>query len=295
MVRVLYAVHPEALPGVRQPPSLPAGKQFRFCKPTALKARPSVQRITVAFAKSAKRVKYSQASSRPARGRSLFIQVEPDGSDAWRLDVVVDALKAGSVGIVPTDTYPALVCDISDKNAVEKLYAIKGLSPKKQLSILCRNLQDISTYTLGFPASNIAGQIDVFRVARQVLPGPYTFILTASKQLPKQCTDYQSGKSKQRKSVGVRIPDDIVLQAVLSQLDRPLLCTSAHVEEQDQLEIPEAAMFMDLYAGQGLDFVVDSGQRVAEGSTVIDMTGPEPILMRQGKGDPSLFVEEVLA
>lgn len=76
------------------------------------------------------------------------------------------------VGIVPTDTYPALVCDISDKNAVEKLYAIKGLSPKKQLSILCRNLQDISTYTLGFPASNIAGQIDVFRVARQVLPGP---------------------------------------------------------------------------------------------------------------------------
>lgn len=97
MVRVLYAVHPEALPGVRQPPSLPAGKQFRFCKPTALKARPSVQRITVAFAKSAKRVKYSQASSRPARGRSLFIQVEPDGSDAWRLDVVVDALKAGSV------------------------------------------------------------------------------------------------------------------------------------------------------------------------------------------------------
>ena len=142
------------------------------------------------------------------------------------------------VGILPTDTYPALVCDISDRNAVEKLYAIKGLSPTKQLSILCRHLQDISTYTLGFPASNIAGQIDLFRVARQVLPGPvklpvfqphhvstaaknrcyiwyalqYTFILTASKQLPKQCTDYQSGKSKQRKSVGVRIPDDLVLQ-----------------------------------------------------------------------------------
>ena len=167
------------------------------------------------------------------------------------------------MGILPTDTYPALVCDISDKNAVEKLYAIKGLSPKKQLSILCRHLQDISTYTLGFPASNVPGQINLFRVARQVLPGPvmptlacficsqsyitgsfsvrwsnirsaesiyhmrnahriaestlvyalqYTFILTASKQLPKQCTDYQSGKSKQRKSVGVRIPDDDVLQ-----------------------------------------------------------------------------------
>ena len=128
------------------------------------------------------------------------------------------------------------MCDIDDKQAVERLYQIKGLSPKKQLSILCRHFQDISTYTLGFPASNQPGQQDTFRLARQVLPGPvsvhiqdaahepfhiglslyaslqYTFILTASKQLPKQCTDYQSGKTKQRKSVGVRMPDDITLQ-----------------------------------------------------------------------------------
>lgn len=91
---------------------------------------------------------------------------------------LVSALCASAVqvGILPTDTYPALVCDISDKNAVEKLYTIKGLSPKKQLSILCRHLQDISTYTLGFPASNIAGQIDLFRVARQVLPGPVNLL-----------------------------------------------------------------------------------------------------------------------
>ncbi len=76
------------------------------------------------------------------------------------------------VGILPTDTYPALVCDIDNRKAVEKLYTIKGLSPKKQLSILCRHLQDISTYTMGFPSSNRPGQIDTFRVARQVLPGP---------------------------------------------------------------------------------------------------------------------------
>ncbi len=76
------------------------------------------------------------------------------------------------VGVLPTDTYPALVCDIDNRKAVEKLYTIKGLSPKKQLSILCRHLQDISTYTMGFPASNRPGQIDTFRVARQVLPGP---------------------------------------------------------------------------------------------------------------------------
>lgn len=214
MVSLLYSLHSEATQALVQHRSLLAG-ELRQQSPISLsRSRPLVQRHTVAFAKSAKRAKYSQANSRPSRGQPLFIQVEPDGSDAWRLDVVVDALKSGSVsdvailsrahplgvcpalksagpssaqyvslvsallasavqvGIVPTDTYPALVCDISDRSAVEKLYAIKGLSPKKQLSILCRHLQDISTYTLGFPASNVAGQIDLFRVARQVLPGP---------------------------------------------------------------------------------------------------------------------------
>ena len=81
-------------------------------------------------------------------------------------------LVASQVGILPTDTYPAIVCDIDDRQAVEKLYRIKGLSPKKQLSILCRHMQDISAYTMGFPASNQAGQADLFRLARQNLPGP---------------------------------------------------------------------------------------------------------------------------
>ena len=205
MVNLLYSLHSEATRALVQHRNLLAGDLRQYNPTTLSRSRPVVQRSTIAFAKSAKRAKYSQANSRPSRGQPLFIQVEPDGSDAWRLDAVVDALKSGSVsviatltgahpggttilrittlssicsasavqvGILPTDTYPALVCDISDRNAVEKLYAIKGLSPKKQLSILCRHLQDISTYTLGFPASNVAGQIDLFKVARQVLPGP---------------------------------------------------------------------------------------------------------------------------
>ena len=99
MVRLPYCPHPEATQGLSQPRSLLAGKQLQVYKTTALRARAFVQRTTVAFAKNAKRVKYSQASSRPARGRPLFIQVEPDGSDVWRLDVVVDALKDGSVSL----------------------------------------------------------------------------------------------------------------------------------------------------------------------------------------------------
>lgn len=166
----------------------------------------------VAFAKSSKRLKYSHTRDKQTRGEPLFVKVESDGSDLWRLDTVINMLKTGAVcrlnraslircshityqerrivqsiylvtpsflqvGIVPTDSYPAIVCDIDNKQAVERLYTVKGLDPKKQLSILCRHLQDISTYTLGFPASNQPGQADIFRTARQVLPGPVSPVM----------------------------------------------------------------------------------------------------------------------
>ncbi|BDA40540.1 Uncharacterized protein YciO [Coccomyxa sp. Obi] len=226
-------------------------------------------------------------------GRSsgpLYITVERDGSDLWRLDPVINMLKEGALGILPTDTYPALVCDIEARKAVERLYAAKGMEPTKQLSILVRNFSDINTYTLGFPSTGM-GQ-DTFRLARRALPGPYTLILHASKAMPKQCVDFLTGKSKPRRTVGVRMPGDALCQAVLANLDRPLLSTSVHVEAEGELEIPEGAVMMDMFAGRGLDFVVDCGTRVAEGSTVIDLTEREPTLIRQGKGDPSIFVSE---
>ncbi|KAK9823103.1 hypothetical protein WJX72_000273 [[Myrmecia] bisecta] len=244
-------------------------------------------KTTLLPSKSAKRQKFGSSGS----SKTAFISVKGDASDTWRLDAVVDLIKAGGVGIIPTDTYPALVCDIDDKRAVEKLYTIKEMSPSKPLSILCRNFQDINTYTLGFPASNAPGRRDMFRLARQALPGPYTFILLASKQLPKQCVDYLTGKSKTRRSVGVRLPADDICQALLSQLDRPLLCSSMYVDQESPLRLADAAVLADQYAGRGIDFVVDSGQRMAEGSTIIDLTGPEPQLLRQGKGDASMFLD----
>eukprot|EP00891_Asterochloris_glomerata_P001112 jgi/Astpho2/1112/fgenesh1_pg.00020_%23_12_t len=234
-------------------------------------------------------LKYAQQGD-TRRGTPLFVEVEPDGSDTWRLDAVADIIRNGGVGILPTDTYPALVCDLEAKAAVQKIYDIKQMSPSKQLSILCRSLTDIGTYTLGFPVSQI-GRTATFKLARQVLPGPYTFILHASKALPKQVTDWEAGKSRQRKSVGVRMPDDIICQTILSQLERPMLCSSVHVEQTQMMEIPEAAVLMDQYAGRGLDFIVDIGQRVVEGSTVIDMTGSAPKLIRMGKGNPSIFLQ----
>lgn len=233
--------------------------------------------------------KGKQGSSRKTTSCQL-IEVDPAGLDIWRLDAVIELLLEGGVGIIPTDTYPALVCDVTAKSAVQRLYTAADLAAKKPLSILCRGFSDISTYTMGLPASNGAGSQDIFRLARQALPGPFTLILRASKELPKQCVDLATGKSKTRRSVGVRMPDHQIAQAILSQMNRPLLCTSAHVHADDEIEFPEAAVLMDAYAERNLDFVVDAGPQLAEGSTVIDMTGPEPVLVRQGKGDPARFL-----
>jgi tRNA threonylcarbamoyl adenosine modification protein (Sua5/YciO/YrdC/YwlC family) len=202
-------------------------------------------------------------------------------------------LSGLQIGILPTDSYPAFVCDLADRAAVELLYRLKGVAASKRLSILCRDFTDVSRYTLGFPAPQ-PGQPDLFRVAKQILPGPYTLILNASKEIPKQITNFETGRSKRRSTVGVRMPSDPICQYVLSQLERPLLCTTARVErEEGSLEssVPDAAVFADIYGPQGLAFVVDAGPRVVAPSTVIDLSGAQATLVRQGKGDASWLVE----
>lgn len=222
------------------------------------------------------------------RPRQQLVQVEPDGSDAWRLDPVVDALKEGAVGIIPTDSNLAFVCDLGSRSAVEKLLSIKRVRGSQRMSILCRSLQDVDTYTQGWPASRAPGQPDLFKLVKRVLPGPYTFILLAGKELPKALTNVDKGKSKKRHEVGVRLPDDPVAQAILQQLDRPLLCSTAAMDDEGSMA-PDAAVLFDRYRPAGLDFVVDAGPRRADASSVIDCTGPEPVVVRQGKGDTSFL------
>lgn len=225
------------------------------------------------------------------RRQQLFVQVEPDGSDSWRLDPVVEALKQGAVGIIPTDSNPAFVCDLGNRSAVEKLLDIKRARGSQKMSVLCRSLQDVDTYTLGWPPPRAPGQPAMFKLVKRVLPGPFTFILHASKELPKALTNVDKGRSKKRHEVGVRLPDDPVAQAILQQLDRPLLCSTAGSPEDDHAGglAPDAAVLMDRYGPAGLDFVVDGGPRLAEGSTVVDCTGVEPVVVRRGKGDPALL------
>jgi tRNA threonylcarbamoyl adenosine modification protein (Sua5/YciO/YrdC/YwlC family) len=186
------------------------------------------------------------------------------------------------------------VCDLESRDAVQLLYDLKGAAPSKQLSILCRSFSDVSTHTLGFPVSTAPGQPDFFRIARHILPGPYTIILQASKALPKQITNYQSGRKKTRSTVGIRLTADPVCQALLERLDRPLLCSTVKLgadDGDDGVFSPDAAVIADAYGPRGLSFVVDAGRRVAEASTVIDLSGGIPVLVRQGKGDASWLEE----
>ncbi|CAH2047984.1 unnamed protein product [Thlaspi arvense] len=217
-------------------------------------------------------------------GGFLSIEVDPSGADAWKLETVIELLKQGAVGVIPTDSVYAIACDCKN--------------PSAPLSILCRSFRDIDTYTftMGFPRGDGHGHANVFRAVKQCLPGPYTFILTASKELlPKHRVGYgtTSVKYATRKNVGVRISDDAVCQAILQEMDAPLICTSVKGPKENEWMIDPVAIG-DIYGPEGLDFVVDGGVRVAEPSTIVDMTGPYPKVIRGGKGSilPWMVVED---
>lgn len=207
------------------------------------------------------------------------------------------------MGILPTDSYPAFVCDPNDKAAVELLYRLKGASASKQLSFLCRDFRDISRYTLGFPSLG-PGEPDLFRFIKsnRILPGPYTFIMQASKEVPKQVTNFETGHSKRRSTVGIRMPNSQVCQSILQRLHGPLICSSAvptsseknlgekenDVERFENPSRVDGAVLADIFGPQGLAFVVQiSGRYDYEPSTVIDFSGTQPQLLRQGQGDAS--------
>ncbi|GJS55062.1 DHBP synthase RibB-like alpha/beta domain-containing protein [Tanacetum coccineum] len=268
-----------------------------FQPPPQQQHKVSRLKVVAVVKKSPKRLKYASPGL-PKEDGMLYIEVDPDGSDTWKLDSAVELLKKGAVGVIPTDTVYAMVCDMTNHDAIERLRRLK-----EPYSILCRSLHDIDTYTTGFPRGNSDGLSDYFRAVKHCLPGPvgvtvlnmgrYTFILTASKALPKQCVKYGTAVSRyaSRKSVGVRIPDDAVCQAVLEKMGAPLITTSVRSPKQDQWII-DPVLIADTYGPEGLNFVIDAGVRVANPSTVVDMLHIPPKIIRQGKGPKQPWMEE---
>jgi tRNA threonylcarbamoyl adenosine modification protein (Sua5/YciO/YrdC/YwlC family) len=194
------------------------------------------------------------------------IQIHPLNPQGRYLKAAADVLREGGLILYPTDSVYGLGCDLFNKNAVEKIYQCKGNDKRKLLSILCPDLKGITEYAY---VSNPA-----YKIMKHLLPGPYTFILNASKQVPKILLE-------KRKTVGIRVPDNVVCQALLSEFGRPIINTSACLRDQEYLSDPEeiAATF-----GRLADLFLDVGPGGLEPSTIIDFTEQEPIVIRQGKG-----------
>ncbi|XP_031739482.1 uncharacterized protein LOC101214648 isoform X1 [Cucumis sativus] len=241
-----------------------------------------LQVLAMVVKRSPKRLKYS-APRFTKEGSLIYVKAE-SGEDGWKLDPIVNLLKEGAVGVIPTDTVYGIVCDLKNPSAIERMQRIKNIEPTKPLSILCRSFRDIDKYTTGFPRGDGQGHSSIFRMVKHCLPGPYTFILTASKELPKHCIRYGTTTAKyaSRKNVGVRIPDDSICQAILEKMDDPLISTSVKSPKENEWLL-DPVVIADIYGQEGLDFVVDGGVRVADPSTVVDMTITPPKILRQGK------------
>jgi tRNA threonylcarbamoyl adenosine modification protein (Sua5/YciO/YrdC/YwlC family) len=194
------------------------------------------------------------------------LQIHPVNPQSRYLQAASDVLKDGGLIIYPTDSVYGLGCDLFNKSAVEKIYHYKGNDKRKLLSFICPDLKGITEYAY---VSNAA-----YKSMRHLLPGPYTFILNATKQVPKILLE-------KRKTVGIRVPDNIVCQGLLSVFGRPIISTSACLSDQDFLNDPEeiAGTFANI-----VDLFLDTGPGGLEPSTIIDFTQDEPVVVRQGKG-----------
>lgn len=198
----------------------------------------------------------------------MLIQIHPQNPQPRLIKQVVECLKDGGIIAYPTDTIYGLGCDIFQHKAIEKICTIKKVDPKKsQLSFICRDLSHLSDYTKSIDTP-------LYRMLKSHLPGPYTFILPASKLVPKIL---QSKKN----TIGLRVPDNIICQYILTELDNPILSASLPGDMVEEYTDPE--IIYERFEHE-IDIVIDGGIGGMEPSTIIDCTADEWVLTRQGLG-----------
>lgn len=199
----------------------------------------------------------------------MLIHLHPQNPQARQLKIITECLKDGGIIIYPTDTIYGLGCDIYQPKSIEKICRIKGIDVKKaQLSFICADLSSLSDFTKGISTP-------LFRLLKAYLPGPYTFILPASKQVP------QILKSK-KDTIGLRVPDNIIAQSIVQMLERPILSSSLPGEMVEEYTDP--ALIHEKFK-HSVDIVIDGGIGGVIPSTVIDYTSDEGILIRSGLGE----------
>src|SRR4028119_558323 len=204
---------------------------------------------------------------------ATIFTVHPETPQKRRIEEIRNALQDGAVMLYPTDTVYAIGCDLNVKSAVERVRRLKQLSNDKPLTFLCSSLSNIANYALVSDP--------VYRIMRRLIPGPYTFLLPATKLVPRLVM------SPKRKTSGIRVPDHAVCQALLEALGNPIISTSAHLPDEDgktSTVALEQAMLFDEFDSL-VDIIVDDGSEPSsQVSTILDMTGDEPVMVRKGLG-----------
>lgn len=203
----------------------------------------------------------------------MLLQINPDHPEPRKVRRAVEALQAGEVIGYPTDTVYGLGCDFSNKKALDRLYQIKGMDRSHALSFICPDLAEIAKYAI------VDNQ--TYRVLRRFLPGPYCFILEATREVPRII-------QSKRKTIGIRIPNHEVTRALVTELGRPIISTTAQRAGADPHVDPNE--IDDDFKGLGL--VIDAGAGGLVPTTVIDLTVQPPEIVREGAGPIDEFVDE---
>jgi len=196
----------------------------------------------------------------------MILTLHPDNPQQRSLERIAEVLQRDGVIAYPTDTLYGLGCLVSRKKAVDRIQAMKGRDPKKPMSILCADMEMLCRYTRHLDTPT-------FRILKQMFPGPYTAVLPCSREVPRYLQNKQT--------VGLRIPDHVFCRAITRLVGEPIITTSCNASGEPPLltswEIEEAM-------GQSLDLVVDCGDPAGLASTVVDLTGDEAALLREGAG-----------
>jgi tRNA threonylcarbamoyl adenosine modification protein (Sua5/YciO/YrdC/YwlC family) len=199
----------------------------------------------------------------------MILSINPNNPHSRHINQVVECLRQGGVIIYPTDTTYGIGCDIFNRKGVKKIFQIKQRDSRKPFSFICSDLAEISNYA---QVSNFA-----FKIMKRHLPGPYTFVLEATKIVP-------DSVSTKQKTVGVRIPENKICHEIVKELGHPLVTTSANISGDATLQDPQE---IEAQMGRMVDLVIDGGISLGEASTVISLVDDEVEVLREGSGDIS--------
>mgnify|MGYP003666284800 FL=1 len=207
---------------------------------------------------------------------AVFIKLYPENPDPRKISQIIDVLRRGGVIIYPTDTVYGMGCDIFNQKAIERIGLIKGVKPKKEhFSFICYDLSNISEYTRTLSTP-------VFKLMKKALPGPYTFILAANNKVPKLL-------NSKKKTVGIRVPDHSIPRLLVKELGQPILTASIR-DEDDVIEYStDPELIYEKYKDL-VDVVIDGGYGNNVASTVVDCSGDQIEVVREGLGDISEII-----